>query len=205
MILAGPALAAMISRCAPGVRPSTVEAIIRVESGGEKYALNDNTSGRRYFPATASSAVTLLTKLVDQGHQVDAGLMQIDTENFAKYGLTPSTVFNVCTNIKTGAAIFRDGYVRAKNAGFSGQPAVFHAFEAYNSGRLFGDAGYANSVFRATGLPIQISSGVYKIIYHHLPKKSWSGSPFSAAWNPGAGGSGKKMKRETFATDWHVK
>lgn len=210
MVITGPALAALISRCAPNVRQTTIEAIIRVESGGQKYALFDNTSGRRYILSSRSSAVADLSRLIKYHHQVDAGLMQIDTENFAHYGLTPATVFNACTNIKAGAAIFRAGYKMAEQAGMHGQPAVFHAFEAYNSGRLFGDAHYANAVFQAASLPVQIQSGVSRLTYHHLPAQLWHGSPFSAAWKPSAGAAFKKITEGSaidsgFSMQWSLK
>lgn len=46
-MIAGAALAALIHRCAPDVRPSTMAAIVRVESGGNPFAIDDNTVNRR--------------------------------------------------------------------------------------------------------------------------------------------------------------
>jgi type IV secretion system protein VirB1 len=142
----------LITRCAPGVNPATMAAIVRVESSGNPFAINDNTTGHRYFPTSRAEATMILTRLVAAGHQVDAGLAQIDSENFVHYGLTTSTVFSVCQNIKAGAAIFQAGYRMAVQAGYGGQQATFRAFEAYNSGRLTGDAHYADAVLRSAGL-----------------------------------------------------
>ena len=42
------ALAALIRHCAPAVAPSTMTAIVRVESGGNPFAVGDNTTRRSY-------------------------------------------------------------------------------------------------------------------------------------------------------------
>lgn len=183
-MIAGAALTALIHRCAPDVRPATMVGIVRVESGGDPYAIDDNTTGRRYEPNSKARAVALLTRLLKAGHQVDAGLAQIDSENFGRYGLTSRTVFSACRNVHAGAEIFRQGYQKAEHAGLSGQLAVYHAFEAYNSGRLYGDAHYANAVLHAAGLPVTVEHNA--VAFHHLDH--WHGSPFAASWDPGKGG-----------------
>lgn len=203
------ALLPLITRCAPGVNPATMAAIVRVESSGNPFAINDNTSGRRYFPTSRAEATMILTRLVAAGHQVDAGLAQIDSENFVHYGLTTSTVFSVCQNIRAGAAIFQAGYRMAVRAGYGGQQATFRAFEAYNSGRLTGDAHYADAVLRSAGLPVEIQPGIYRVAYRPLPAGRWGGSPFAMAWNPlGAKpGQGKvSISQGTrFAVAWSAK
>lgn len=184
MVIVGVALTALIHRCAPDVRPATMTGIVRVESGGHPYAIDDNTTGRRYEPKSKGRAVALLRRLLQAGHRVDAGVAQIDSENFRRHGLTPATVFNACRNVRTGAAIFHKGYQKAVHAGLSGQRAVYHAFEAYNSGRLYGDAHYANAVLHAAGLPVTVEHSA--AAFHHLDH--WHGSPFAASWDPGKGG-----------------
>jgi len=203
MVITTTAMAALIHRCAPDVRPSMMAAIVRVESGGNPYAIDDNTTGRRYTPGRKRRAISILSRLMRAGHQVDAGLAQIDTENFRRYSLTPESVFDACRNLGAGAAIFRSGYRIAVRAGLSGQPAVYHAFEVYNSGRLYGDARYADAVLRAAGLPVAIEPGVYRLEYHHLPANAWHGSPFVAAWKPG--GAGAKSQGDRFAVAWSVR
>ncbi len=201
------AILPLITRCAPGVNPATMAAIVKVESGGNRFAINDNTTGSRYYPRSLTEAASILTRLVAAGHQVDAGLAQIDSENYARYGLTPTTVFSVCQNIKAGAAIFEAGYRMAVRAGYGGQQATFRAFEAYNSGRLTGDAHYADAVLRAAGLPVEIRSGVYRVAYHRLPRGQWGGSPFAMAWNPAGAkpGTGPITQGSQFAVAWSAK
>src|SRR3546814_15029492 len=47
----------------------------------------------------------------------DAGLMQINSANFARLGLTPETVFDPCTNLRAGAHVLTDNNRRASDAG----------------------------------------------------------------------------------------
>lgn len=138
-------------QCAPGVAPQTIAAIVRVESQGNPLAIHDNTSGRSYRPASRSEAQALLTALLRLGHSVDAGLMQINSVNFPRYRLTPQAVFDPCVNVNVGGSILRSAWARAKSAGLSGQNALWHAVQAYNSGNLHGAPRYANKVWAAAG------------------------------------------------------
>ena len=50
MTLHALALAALMAHCAPTVAPSTMTAIVQVESGGDPLAIGDNTTRRSYYP-----------------------------------------------------------------------------------------------------------------------------------------------------------
>jgi len=138
-------------QCAPGVSPATLAAIVRVESRGNPLAIHDNTSGRGYTPASESEARALLSSLLKLGHSVDAGLMQINSRNFKRFSLSPSSVFNSCVNVNVGGNILRRAWVAANRAGMTGQTALWHAVQAYNSGNLHGSPGYARQVWAAAG------------------------------------------------------
>ncbi|MBU2825219.1 lytic transglycosylase domain-containing protein, partial [Acidithiobacillus ferrooxidans] len=80
-------------------------------------------------------------------------LAQVDTGNFAAFGLRPRNAFNACANLRAGGEILHMDWQQALSSGYRGQQALYHAFEAYNSGRLRGDAQYANRILGAAGVP----------------------------------------------------
>jgi len=159
-------LTALAQQCAPQVAPSTMAAIVRVESGGNPLAMWNNTTGQRILPPNKAAAMAYLRTAMALGQKVDVGIAQVDTENFAAYGLTPENAFNACRNLGVGASILQAAYDKALRHGMTGQVALFHAFEAYNSGQLWGDAHYANAVLQGAGLPVWVSGGgslTYKV------------------------------------------
>ena len=138
----------LVTLCAPHVAPVTSLAIIKVESGGDPWAIGDNDARHAYFPRSYADAVALARDLLARGHNIDAGLMQVNSGNWTTYGLTPETVFDPCTNVNAGAAILSRSYRTAIHY-YSGREALFHAFEIYNSGRANGAWRYANAVWNA--------------------------------------------------------
>jgi len=152
-------IAQLSAECAPMVAPSTIAAIVSVESGSRPLAMWNNTTRSMVGFANVSQAVQYLRQAIAAGQQVDVGLAQVDTENFASLGLTPRTAFNACTNIRAGATILHADWEQARANGYRGQKALYHAFEAYNSGRLWGDAQYANKILGAAGAHAPIEYG----------------------------------------------
>ena len=163
-------VASLAAQCATMVAPSTMAAIVQHESGGNPLAMWDNTTGRRYLPSTAQQAVLILRRLLAEGHQVDVGIAQVDSENFQHYGLTVRSAFNACTNIHAGGEILQAAWFQAKHAGLHGQTALFHAFEAYNSGGITGDGGYARAIYRAAGIPTYVHVSVGHRYNYELPR-----------------------------------
>src|SRR5689334_23045612 len=104
----------LAAQCAPNVAPATIEAVIRVESGGNPLALHVNgVRVQPVMPKTAEEAVRLARDWITRGYRVDLGLMQVTDANLPALGLTLEQVFNPCTNIRAGAAILSAGYVQA--------------------------------------------------------------------------------------------
>jgi type IV secretion system protein VirB1 len=152
MMLHGFALAALITRCAPEVTPTTMAAIVQVESGGNPFAIDDDTARRSYYPRDRQSAVTLASRLIGAGHLIDAGISQIDSMNFARLGVSVHTIFDPCTNLRAGAEILSSDYSFAKRRYGSGQIALRHAIGMYNTGRLNGGTRYVQEVLAAAGI-----------------------------------------------------
>lgn len=146
------ALAALIAHCAPNVAPATMTAIVEVESGGNSLAIGDNTAGRSYYPRDRASAESLARRLLEAGHSIDAGIAQIDSMNFAGFGLTVHSIFDPCINLRIGAKILRDDYAFAVKRYGDDQIALRHAIGMYNTGRLDGGARYIAQVLAAAGI-----------------------------------------------------
>ncbi|HEY1656028.1 MAG TPA: lytic transglycosylase domain-containing protein [Candidatus Tumulicola sp.] len=143
------ALAALIQRCAPQVAPNTMAAIVRVESGGNPFAIGDNTTRRSYYPSNRASAETLAQRLLKAGHSIDLGVAQIDSVNFARFGVDIHSIFDACTNLNIGARIVASDHVLAEHYYGNGQVAVRHAIGMYNSGQLNAGMHYSNLVLAA--------------------------------------------------------
>ena len=146
------ALAALIRHCAPAVAPSTMAAIVQVESGGDPFAIDDNTTGRSYYPRDRATAERLARRLLDAGHLVDLGIAQIDSMNLAGVGVNAHTIFDPCMNLSVGARILRDDYVFAARRYGDGQVALRHAIGMYNTGRLNAGARYIARVVAAAAI-----------------------------------------------------
>jgi type IV secretion system protein VirB1 len=147
------ALSMYVRACAPNVAPTTSLAIISVESKGWPWSIHDNTENKGYALRTRAEATRAANDLVQAGHNLDLGLMQVNTSNLNWLGLRIDQVFDPCTNIAAGARILTEDYVSAAHQYGPGQLALYHAFEAYNSGKMDGAAEYARLVWRAATGP----------------------------------------------------
>src|SRR3954449_528358 len=79
---------------APQVAPETIAAFAKAESNLNPFVIYDNTARKSYEAATAPSAAALARNLLDQGHSIDAGIMQINSANFGRTDLTADTAFD---------------------------------------------------------------------------------------------------------------
>lgn len=124
----------------PGVHPETTAAIIRVESGFNELAIGINQSKNetKYQDfknlKTQIEAQNVARDLLTKDYNFDAGLMQINSKNFERYGLTSKTIFDPCINIKVGTMILKSFYDFASTKLGPGQKALMAALSAYNTG-----------------------------------------------------------------------
>ena len=134
---------AALLACAMNVAPATLEAVIRVESGGDPLSLNVNRlAGPQPRSATVAEAVALAQGYIAQGYSVDLGLMQVNSRNLDALGYTIEQVLDPCTNIRGGAAILTADYAEAARSKGEGQGALQAALSAYNTGSFY--HGFAN-------------------------------------------------------------
>lgn len=133
--------------CSPYASKVTMEKIVYVESRGNPYAIHDDTTGKSYFFDSKNKAIRIARRLLDEDHNIDMGLAQINSTNMYNFGYGVKDMFNPCLNIRIGSYILYTFYNKALPL-FGGK-ALFRALEAYNSGSFFGDYDYAMKVWDA--------------------------------------------------------
>lgn len=149
-------IAAALLACAANVAPVTLEAVMRVESGGNPLAVNVNhVAGPQPRPATLAEAVATAQAYVARGYSVDLGLMQVNSRNLAALGLSVDQVLDPCTNLKAGGTILTANYADAVRSRGEGQGALQAALSAYNTGSFYRgfENGYVAKYYGPGGVP----------------------------------------------------
>lgn len=141
----------MIMQCAPEVHHTTMSAIIKQESGGNPYALNDNTNKKSYKPKSFSEALEIAKRLIATGASVDIGLAQINSKNLPGLKLTVAEVLEPCNNIKASQTILKEGWARSGGD-------LKRTLSAYNTGKTDSRIGaaYAEKVLSNVGSEVKM-------------------------------------------------
>ena len=169
------------------VSPITLEAVIRVESGGNPLAFNVNhLAGPQPHPATVAEAATVARSYIAHGYNVDLGLMQVNSRNLVALGYTVEQVLDPCTNIRAGGTILAADYGRAAQQIGAGQPALLAALSAYNTGDFA--RGFANGyVARYVSVPQPIGPVIKVVSVAPLQRPTPPPNPYAAdtevRWN----------------------
>lgn len=123
----------LAQQCSKDVHPNTLQAVARVESRFNPYAIGVVRGSLKRQPRNFAEAVATAKSLHAQGKNFSMGLMQVNRYNLAAYGLNYETVFEPCKNINAGAQILKDCFDRA---GGNGQEVLQKAFSCYYSGNF---------------------------------------------------------------------
>lgn len=177
----------LIQQCASGVAPSTMAAIIKVESGGNPWAIGDNTAGGRVSPAprNINEAATKALELIKLGHSLDLGLAQINSNNLKSYGVSVKEVFELCTNITVGSKILSKFYLKSVEKYGPGDVSLFHSLSAYNTGSFYKGPNYVLKILGAAGSKASISRVSWKQpaskpIYRRTNQQQFTFRPFNS-------------------------
>lgn len=103
--LSSAAAIALALQCAPSVDAHTLIGIAQRESGLQPLAIHDNTSGKALVLDDKAKAVSEAEKLINQGHSVDVGLMQVNSGNFGWLNITVQEALDPCRSIEAGAKV----------------------------------------------------------------------------------------------------
>jgi type IV secretion system protein VirB1 len=141
---------------APTVSASTLLSFAYRESRLRPFAIHDNTAGQSDFPASAALAAELASALLAHGHNLDLGIMQINSVNLARTGLTITTAFNPAESMRAGGMILVAAYQQClrgnPNPNDARQQAALRcAASVYNTGNDQAGIvnGYQAGVWRA--------------------------------------------------------
>jgi len=143
----------LIQQCAAGVAPSTMAAIIKVESGGNPLAIGDNTTKSRVSPTpkTIDEAAAIALDLISKGHNLDLGLSQINSSNLKAYKVSVREIFEPCINVSVGSSILSKFYLKSVAKYGPGETSLYHALSAYNTGSFYRGPGYVAKILKAAG------------------------------------------------------
>lgn len=143
-----------------GVSPVTMAAIVKVESGGNPWAIGNNTTGKPVLPKPKSyeDAVKVANQLIAKGHNIDIGLAQINNRNLKWLGLSVEEVLNPCLNLNAGATVLKGFYKIASGKYGHGTKALMHALSGYNTGSLYRGTPYVERIFAAAKIKQPLSS-----------------------------------------------
>ena len=114
-------IAALGRKCVPEAPLSTLNAIVRVESGGNQSAMQIDfpktllkrwhlpagTVALKRQPANAQEALAWLRYFQTYGIYVDLGLMQVSSYEAKRRKIDPESLLDPCTNLRAGWQISR--------------------------------------------------------------------------------------------------
>ena len=151
--------------CAPEASLPTLLALAAIESRDEPNALSINypqrSSQRMGFglgtmqldrqPHSTAEALAWIRQLRLRGITTSVGLLQVNTEDAQRLGISPAELLDPCVNLRIGWHVLCHHYQAAARALGPGQRALQSALSAYNTGSLsrgFAN-GYVSAILRA--------------------------------------------------------
>ena len=155
-------LATLMLTCAPLVHPTTLRALIEVESAGNAYAVSINHPqalkkagiGSPPFaqPHSAREALTLTQTLLAQGLRASLGLAQINVEHLSIWDLRMEDLFNPCINLAVAQRVLLEcDSNQPQRAVLNAAVRLRRTLLCYNAGKNLTDPcnHYASAVMRA--------------------------------------------------------
>ena len=156
-------LLSLAALCGQLVDPAITLRVIEVESRGHAYAVHDNTTGEHYYPENLQAARLLATQLIESGHSLDLGLMQINYGAWLRPTAYPiERALDPCTNITLGTTILSADYTQALMRSATPGEALLRSLSLYNSGSEWRSLSYAHVVLNGhapTAVPPPQRSG----------------------------------------------
>ena len=145
-----------------------MDRVIAIELGGNPLAVHVNKlAGPQPHPATHQEAAAVARRFLAAGYSVDLGLVQLNSANLSRFGLTIEDALDPCQNVAAGGQVLSGFYGKAVQQFGEGQPALMAALSGYNTGsfqRGF-ENGYVGKYYISANLPepvIQRANGKSK-------------------------------------------
>ena len=138
-------LAVLMMTCAPLVHPTTLHALIEVESAANPYAISVNHPQTLLSagidlpdfdqPHSAREALQMAHRLMAQGYILSVGLAQINIEHLPKLNLRLADLFNPCVNLAVAQRLLLDcDSGQSLRGGQSPRMRLRRTLSCYNSG-----------------------------------------------------------------------
>lgn len=124
------------------MHPATLLSLVATESGFRPNAINDNTTGRRFFPQSPAAGISLARTLAARGHNIDMGLAQINSRTAPRLGLSIADAFDPCRNLAAAARLMSATYSHTAAIFPTQQQALGAMLSMYNTGNSV--RGYRN-------------------------------------------------------------
>lgn len=162
--------------CASSISPEIMAGIVHVESRFHPYAIGvGGKNARSIFPKTKQEAIVIANRLVRNRERFDAGLGQINVENFSWLNITISEAFDVCKNLSAAETVLREGYDRARKAGENQTDALRIALSTYNTGHSTRGVrnGYVGKVMHEADSHVTVSSTIQSTSVPSAEKPHW--------------------------------
>lgn len=103
--LAPAVVLALAARWGAPVAPRQILAQARVESALDPLAIHDDVTGRVYHPANLAQALRIATRCEMDGHDIDVGLLQVNSGNFPWLHLSLAAAFDPVQSIRAGIRV----------------------------------------------------------------------------------------------------
>ena len=143
-------LATLMATCAPLVHPTTLRALIEVESRGNPYAVSVNhPEGLRdrgidspafVQPHSKRKALDLTRSLLNRGLGASVGLAQINVDQLAQEQLRIEDLFNPCVNLSVAQRVLLDCDTNQPQQGMlSARLRLRRTLSCYNTGKYSAD------------------------------------------------------------------
>lgn len=179
----------LAAKMVPAVPSDTLMAVACRESGNypctslDVLSIHDNTAGRSYRPSSLPEAEQLASHLIlDQGHVVDLGVMQVSFSHETRLGLTISQAFDPSKNMVVGGAILAAAYQPCVQLYRTAKQRLDCTFARYNAGKEDG-AGrkYAAGVWNVAQ---QIVPSIAQVLRGGFPQAAPATVPDASGTRP---------------------
>ena len=128
--------AQLAHHCAPSIHGNTLAHLVAIESAYNPFSIGVVGAHLERQPRTLNEAVATAQRLGAHQFNYSVGLGQINQANFTPYGLSITSAFEPCENLRAAAAILTDCYSRARQRRPGEQGALRDALSCYYSGNF---------------------------------------------------------------------
>lgn len=150
---------ALAQQCTGLIQPETMQAIVKVESRSNPYAIGVVHGRLERQPRNLAEAIATAQALERDGWNFSLGITQVNRHNLEKYKLDYQAAFDPCSNIRAGADILKDCFDRARPRATTSESAWRMAYSCYYSGNFKtgfirdfkGQPSYVNKVLASMG------------------------------------------------------